>query len=84
MAWEDVFQSQIVDRGYDYYQRGLVANFKRTSEGIQATVKGSKTYRVTILIQNKQIIDAKCDCPYAQGGNYCKAYGSRYVCGGTG
>lgn len=72
MEWEDVFQSRILDRGYDYYQRGLVTNLKRTLDGVQATVKGSKTYHVTVFVQNEQIIDAECNCPYAQGGNYCK------------
>lgn len=72
MEWEDVFQSQILDRGYDYYQRGLVTNLKRTSDGVQATVKGSKTYHVTVSVQNGQVVDAECNCPYAQGGKYCK------------
>jgi len=50
MEWEDVFQSRILDRGYDYYQQGLVTNLKRTSDGVQAMVKGSKTYRVTVFV----------------------------------
>ncbi|MFD1550360.1 SWIM zinc finger family protein [Levilactobacillus fuyuanensis] len=72
MEWEDVFQSQILDRGYDYYQRGLVTNLKQTSDGVQATVKGSKAYHVTVSVQNEQVVDAECNFPYAQGGKYCK------------
>lgn len=72
MEWEDWFQSKILDRGYDYFERDLVKNFKIRGNKITAQVDGTKSYNVEITLKNDSIVDAYCDCPYADEGNYCK------------
>lgn len=72
MDWEGLFAPQILDRGLDYYQRGLVTNFVTTNGQIQANVLGTERYRVTLTVQDDQLVDADCDCPYAAEGEYCK------------
>ncbi|MFC6201127.1 SWIM zinc finger domain-containing protein [Lactiplantibacillus nangangensis] len=72
MAWQSLFQPQILARGVDYYQRGLVTEFKSTGDGVEATVEGSQLYDVAITFRHDKIQHALCDCPYAAEGNYCK------------
>lgn len=72
MDWEYLFQPQIIDRGYDYYQRGLVTDFTRTSKVVTATVLGTEVYSVTLRFSGDSLTDADCTCPYATDGNYCK------------
>ncbi|GEO64375.1 SWIM zinc finger family protein [Companilactobacillus nantensis] len=72
MDWENLFQPQILERGYDYFDQGLVEDFKQTKTKITAKVFGSEVYDVKIKLRNGEIADASCDCPYAQDGKYCK------------
>ncbi|WP_367376959.1 SWIM zinc finger domain-containing protein [Levilactobacillus cerevisiae] len=72
MDWETLFQSQILNRGYDYYQRGLVSQFKQTPTRITGVVTGSTTYQVSIEISGGRFVQGDCTCPYAAEGKYCK------------
>ncbi|WP_125713604.1 SWIM zinc finger family protein [Companilactobacillus kedongensis] len=72
MEWKYLFEPRILDRGFDYYRQGLVKNFKNTSERITATVVGTKTYNVSIVIDHGQFESAECDCPYASENKLCK------------
>ena len=71
--WKDCFSSRILNRGYEYYENGNVLDIERTEDGYTATVAGSWEYTVTIDVdEDGAFIDADCDCPYSQDGNYCK------------
>ena len=71
--WKDCFSSRILNRGYEYYENGNVLDIERTEDGYTATVAGSWEYTVTIDLDDEgDFIDADCDCPYSQDGNYCK------------
>jgi len=72
MDWETLFQSQILNRGYDYYQRGLVSQFKQTATHVTGVVTGSTTYQVSIEISGGRFVQGDCTCPYAAEGKYCK------------
>jgi len=72
MDWQRLFQSHILDRGFQYYKQGLVEDFCEGEDFIQATVQGSEAYNVLIDIADGEILDMNCDCPYAAEGNYCK------------
>jgi len=72
MDWEELFAPQILNRGYDYFEHGFVEDFKKTKTKITATVWGSDAYDVSIKIKNDTVVDANCDCPYADDGKYCK------------
>ncbi|HJE86217.1 MAG TPA: SWIM zinc finger family protein [Levilactobacillus hammesii] len=72
MDWEVQFQPQIVDRGYDYYRRGLVVNGQKSADEIHAIVAGTQDYHVVIKLVDDEVVDAVCDCPYAVDGKYCK------------
>lgn len=72
MEWRDLFEKRILERGFEYYKRGLVTDFLCETDCIEATVQGSDAYDVTIDLEDGEIIDIECDCPYAQEENLCK------------
>jgi len=72
MDWQRLFQSHILDRGFQYYKQDLVEDFCEGEDFIQATVQGSEAYDVLIDIADGEILDMNCDCPYAAEENYCK------------
>lgn len=72
MDWKGLFAPQILERGYDYFEEGLVEEFLETETEITAEVWGSEEYFVSIKIKDDAVIGAECDCPYATDGKYCK------------
>jgi len=74
MHWEDIFQERILNRGFDYYERGLVENLNVSTSSLKAEVEGSKIYEVEISYEsfNKEITQLHCDCPHFESGYFCK------------
>lgn len=70
--WKNLFYKRILERGEDYYEEGFVSDVKKTSSGYHALVEGSEVYEVEIEMDDDQIYDMSCDCPFADGGSYCK------------
>ena len=70
--WEKIFKAQILKRGYAYYQEGAVTNLTGDENSITAKVRGSETYHVEILTANDFPQAMYCDCPFAEGGEFCK------------
>lgn len=72
MEWEYLFENRILDRGWDYFNENAVEDLVITDQEISATVIGNEDYEVNILIEEDEIIDMYCSCPYAAKGNNCK------------
>jgi uncharacterized Zn finger protein len=72
MSREDLFQPQILERGYDYYLENYVAETNVENNMIHAKVYGSDTYDVEIDFSNGKVQTMLCDCPYASEGKNCK------------
>ena len=71
--WKSLFESPILARGRSYYHNGYVTKLTCTSERIHAVVLGSEAYEVDIELDNGEIFEATCTCPYAQENDcYCK------------
>ncbi|WP_158589196.1 SWIM zinc finger domain-containing protein [Atopobacter sp. AH10] len=71
--WEDQFREVILDRGYDYYLLGRVKTVKRSGDHLEGRVEGAENfYQVDLLMDEDEIEEAACDCPYALKGNFCK------------
>ncbi|MCD7839797.1 MAG: SWIM zinc finger family protein [Erysipelotrichaceae bacterium] len=70
MQWQDLFSSNILDRGYDYYMSDNILEMKHQSHYLLARIKGEKDYQVKIDLDN--IENMSCECQYFQSGNYCK------------
>lgn len=70
--WKNLFQEHILGRGLNYFISDLVKNVYIKDNAIEATVYGTKEYKVGIKKENEEITDLSCNCPYADTGNNCK------------
>lgn len=68
-SFEEVVSSTIVDRGYEYYEAGFVANLIREGAGrYTAVVKGADMYEIAVeLDEEGNILSSYCDCPFTMG-----------------
>ena len=70
--FEHLVPDAILQRGYNYFNKGRVVEFVELSQGeYEAIVSGSEDYTVQLTLHNHQVTDYLCDCPY-DGGPICK------------
>lgn len=72
MKWKKLFATHILERGYDYYLENAVENIDISEDIIRADVIGSEDYEVEISVNNGEVTDMYCSCPYALDGKKCK------------
>lgn len=72
MNWKKLFAIHILERGYDYYCDDAVENMEISDDIIRADVIGSEDYEVEISLNNGEVADMYCSCPYALDGRKCK------------
>lgn len=72
MKRKKLFATHILERGYDYYLENAVENIDISEDIIRADVIGSEAYEVEISVNNDEITDMYCSCPYALDGRNCK------------
>lgn len=72
MEWEKLFEKQVLKRGHDYYYNNAVENMDVSDDTITADVIGSDDYEVEISLNNGEVTDMYCSCPYAEDGKNCK------------
>ena len=70
--WKKLFAPHILSRGEEYYESELVEIEAMDEQSIEATVEGTDTYSVEIVLKNNRVAEMACDCPYAADGNNCK------------
>lgn len=73
------FPLEILRRGYDYYKKGKVKQIIKLKDGFIAKVNGSEEYKVTIVLNKKDICNMECTCPYAEENN-CKHMAAVLYC----
>jgi len=58
----------ILQRGLQYYKKGLVNEFEEVAPGeYEAIVEGTEPYTVELTIKNKVVTEHVCSCPYDMG-----------------
>lgn len=72
MKWKKLFATHILERGYDYYLENAVENIDISEDVIRADVIGTEDYEVEISVNNGEVADMYCSCPYALDGRNCK------------
>ncbi len=70
--WQSNFAPRILQRGRAYYEDGAVLYVDKTPEGYSGVVFGSDDYEVNLQVEDGQLLDMTCTCPYAERGEYCK------------
>ena len=63
--WKKLFAPHILSRGEEYYESELVEIEAMDEQSIEATVEGTDTYSVEIVLKNNRVAQMDCDCPYA-------------------
>ncbi len=70
--FEKFVESKIVSRGHDYYKNGDVRKLEKVSENeFSALVLGTEKYNVYVKVNDAEIVEYECDCPYDYG-DTCK------------
>lgn len=69
--FQDTLDNAIVQRGWRYFNDGLVHNLHHFDDTWTANVSGSYEYEVEVTIDENRIISTLCDCPY-DWGPHCK------------
>ena len=62
--WKKLFAPHILFRGEEYYESELVEIEAMDEQSIEATVEGTDTYSVEIVLKNNRVAQMACDCPY--------------------
>lgn len=63
--------TQSFERGEDYYAQGTLTNLLRVGDRLQADCWGSQRYEVQVKLNNGDVAESDCTCPYDWGG-LCK------------
>lgn len=70
----NLFETPIIERGNEYFYSGRITGVKEKSPTeYSAIAKGTEEYQVDISLEEKDIKEAKCTCPYFKSeGKMCK------------
>lgn len=63
--------SRSFSRGQDYFKDGRVHNLFNDAELLEATVIGSRKYRVRLWVEGGRVVYS-CTCPVGEEGGFCK------------
>lgn len=70
MDFTKLFEKNILDRGYEYYNSNEVKLIGVHNNIVEAEVSGSETYKVSVDLRNFN--NMSCTCAYYKSGNNCK------------
>ncbi len=70
--WKALFSPRVLKRGKGCYEAGAVKQIMAAGRGVEAVVEGSEDYKVEIEVQDGEMVNMWCSCPYAEDGDYCK------------
>lgn len=71
--FEDDFDSHILFRGESYYKENRILNIWCQDNLITAYINGSEIYRVELKVDDNEILNSYCSCPYSEDGEFmCK------------
>ena len=72
MEWYTLFKQHILDRGIEYFEDDRVRDYNYCDNEIIARVDGTEPYDVHIWLDDENVLDMECSCPYAEEGKHCK------------
>lgn len=71
--FENNFDSLILSRGKNYYKDNRILDIWCQQDLVTAYIDGSEIYKVEIVVNNKELNNFYCSCPYSEDGKYmCK------------
>ncbi len=72
MDWKELFAPHILERGYNYFCENAVEDMEVSEDLIRANVMGTEEYEVEISLDDGDVTEMYCSCPYAMDGRNCK------------
>lgn len=72
MNWKKLFVMHVLENGYDYYRNNAVRNLEVEDDIISADVIGIEDYEVEIFLDDGEIAEMYCSCPYATNIGNCR------------
>lgn len=76
----DLFRPHIFARGEVISYSDAIKITHQSADLISAIVEGTDDYDVQIMLQNGDITDMNCTCPYADSGENCKHMAAVLIC----
>lgn len=71
--FEDYFDSLILSRGKSYYKEDRILDIWCQQDLVTAYIDGSEIYKVKLRVNDKEVSNFYCSCPYSEDGEYmCK------------
>ena len=70
--WQNDFQTHILERGREYFEKGKVKGYTQTEDSCMARVLGTHVYNVKISGFKKGHLSYSCNCPYENDWSRCK------------
>ena len=71
--FEKYFDYNILYRGESYYRENKILDIWCQDNLITAYIDGSEIYRVKLKVDDKEILNSYCSCPYSEDGEFmCK------------
>lgn len=66
--FESGIDTVIISRGHDYFSNGAVRDLSQIKDGAwAASVDGTETYSVRIILKSDDLVDWSCSCPFDMG-----------------
>lgn len=72
MKWKKLFVMYVLENGYDCYRNNTVRNLEVEDDIISADVIGIEDYEVEIFLDDGEIAEMHCSCPYATNIGKCR------------
>ena len=74
------FTDTILERGKKYFEQNRVFSVnQKDDKTYTGIVLGSEAYHTKIIVDDtNQVVNASCDCPYAEDGHHCKHEAALY------
>lgn len=73
IQWKSIFTPTIRSRALQYYRSGKVKKLVDEGNGdFSATVRGSRNYQVIVHLEDNEVDEMSCTCPYSLTGAPCK------------
>ena len=63
-GWEDLFSEIILERGWDYFEKGCIDSLSVKNGEANAKVSGTNNYSVKIKWNGTNISSMSCNCPF--------------------
>ena len=71
--FENYFDSPVLSRGKSYYKENRILDIWYQDDLVTAYIYGSEIYRIELRVNDKELNNFYCSCPYSEDGEYmCK------------